>query len=227
MSRPALRLLALAFALVLLAACGGDDGAATPSSTAGPATEVADTAAPPANASTTGPAPSEAPASTTEATTVVAPSTAPAAGPCPVGTWLISTEALQGFYDLIGERSGVTFAVRGGALLVLTEEGTFEYQFRDYGLSQSVAGTTTDVTIDGTIGGTYTTDGSRFTTTIMAPDVTASATVNGAAIDATAILQGILAEFPLSNATYACEGGELVVDFRVLDGTTPIPMSPA
>jgi hypothetical protein len=222
MSRPAIRLGVLCLAFVLLAACGGDDGATSS------ATDVAVTATPPTEPSTTGPSTTEPSSTEVPSSTAPATTTAPtAAGPCPAGTWRLTTEALQSFYDLVGEQTGVTFVVQGGALLVLTEEGTFEYQFQDYRLSQSVGGSTTDVTIAGTIGGTYTTDGTRFTTTITNPDVTASAVVDGTPIEATAILQGILAEFPLSNATFACEGSELVVDFRVLDGTTPIRMVPA
>ncbi len=173
----------------------------------------------------------------TEPTTGTASTTTPATaapttpeienGPCPVGTWLISTEALQGFYDIIGERSGVTFVVHGSALLRLTAESTFEYQFQDYGLSQSIAGRMTEISIAGTVGGTYTTDGTRFAATITAPDVTASAAVDGVEIDASAIVQGVLAEFPLTNATYTCDGSDLVVDFDALDGTVPVRLVPA
>lgn len=70
-------------------------------------------------------------------------------------------------------------------------------------------------------------DDERLAATITNPAITVDAVVDGNEVDATAILQGILAEFPLTNATYVCEGSELVVDFTVLGATYPVRMVPA
>jgi hypothetical protein len=218
-------------------ACGSDDGGsgagATTVSEAGPSTSEtdvpttepsgsdvpADTAPPDSEPSDTAPADTETPADTE------APADGVAA--CPVGTWLITTEALQGFYDTVNASAGTDFSFAGEVLFTLDADGNFVYSMPDFELTNSIGGLETVVTLLGDISGTYEVVDGRFLTTIVNPDVTATVISGGAVVDGTTILEQFLTEFPVDNATFTCAGDGMVVDFPVVGSTASVAMIPA
>ena len=222
---PLLRLVLVgAAAVTFVAACGSDDDGASPST--GSEVESATTLAatdPP----TTEPPTTELPTTEPMATEPTDEPTDDAAGDCPVGTWLITTEALQGFYDTVNESAGTGFSFVGEVLFTLGADGNFVYSMPDFELTNSLGGTATTVTLLGDISGTYEVVDGGFLTTIVTPDVTATVIADGAPIDGTAILEQFLTEFPVNNATFTCTDDGMIVDFPVVGSTASVPMVPA
>ena len=194
---------------VVTAACGSD----SPGSASTASTPAADTAA------DTATSPTDA-ATVPVGSTPTATDPAVAARACPVGRWAFTNAELVKFYEAVGAANGLTFVVEGDAVFELTDTGTFSYQFRDYALSTVIGASATRVVLVGDIGGDYTADDGRFQTSTVEPHVTATATVNGATIDATAILQNAVTQFPFTDAAYICTGANLEVDFQLPGSTT-------
>jgi hypothetical protein len=231
--------LAGATALTFLTACGGGsgsaDGATTTVAVADSGT-VSTTSQPPA---ATDPPAAQPPATDPPATDPPAaepPATdPPATDPpdsggndgCPVGTWLITTEALQAFYDTVNASSGTDFSFVGQVLFTLGADGTFVYAMQDFVLTSSIGGPVTSVTLVGEVSGNYEVVDARFHTTIVNPDVTATVVSDGVVVDGTMILEQFLTEFPVNNATFACVGDDLIVDFPVVGSSASVVMVPA
>ena len=212
--------LAGAATVSFVSACGSDgDGA---ESSPAPVSEVE----PDATVADTEPPASEPPASEPPVDTE-APADTDDAGACPVGTWLITTEALQGFYDTVNASAGTEFSFVGQVIFTLGADGTFVYSMQDFELTNSLGGAATTVTLLGDISGTYEVVDARFLTTIVNPDVTATVISDGVVVDGSAILEQFLAEFPVNNATFTCTGDDLVVDFPVVGSTASVQMVPA
>lgn len=212
--------LAGAAAVSFVSACGSDGDAAE--STDATVSEVE----PDATVADTEPPASEPPASEPPVDTE-APADTDVAGVCPVGTWLITTEALQGFYDTVNASAGTEFSFVGQVLFTLGADGTFVYSMQDFELTNSLGGAATSVTLLGDISGTYEVVDARFLTTIVNPDVTATVIADGVVVDGSAILEQFLAEFPVNNATFTCTGDDMVVDFPVVGSTASVQMVPA
>lgn len=224
---------------LLLPACGGDDSSAPPT-VAPTAASTAPTAAPTDTAdlvpTDTGDLPPITPLDTSDLPTTAA-STSPAGpttlGPtvvagCPAGNWYLSQTELDSFYDTVGAMSGVAFSFTGDAELDLRPDGTFAYVLTDFRLLQEGGGgVQVAVSLVGTIEGTYEAAPALLTTTIVNPNVTAEATVDGEPVDATEMLAGFLGQFPFDDATYRCLEGRLELDVPVLSATHTLLLTPA
>jgi hypothetical protein len=219
--RRRLSFVAVPLALLLVAACGGNDessGTATPSvavpattdpvATADPASDTTATAS-----STTEPAATAAPTST-EPTAAVPD---PAEG-CPQGSWIGTAAELQKFYDEIAAASGGTITVQGQVLLELTPDGTVRWTPQDWGIATDFGGAVSEASLTGTISGTYSTDGGSLTTSNVDNQLAVAVTVNGVAIDATSALAEAFAEFPINESTFACGADGLVIGLRNISG---------
>lgn len=223
--------------LTLLPACGGGSDSAD---------DVTSTVADPVSVSaTTDPTVTDPPATdppATEPTATDPPVTdppvtdPPATDPqvdtgdidgCPVGTWLITTEALQAFYDTVNASAGTDFSFVGQVLFTLGADGTFVYAMQDFVLTNSIGGPATSVTLVGEVSGTYEVVDATFHTTIVNPDVTATVVSDGVVVDGTMMLDQFLTEFPVDNATFACVGDDLIVDFPVVGSSAEVRMVPA
>lgn len=217
--------LAGAATVSFVSACGGDGAESSPApvSEVEPDATVADTEPPATEPPASEPPASEPPASEPPVDTAETDD----AGACPVGTWLITTEALQGFYDTVNASAGTEFSFVGQVLFTLGADGTFVYSMQDFELTNSLGGAATSVTLLGDISGTYEVVDARFLTTIVNPDVTATVISDGVVVDGSAILEQFLAEFPVNNATFTCTGDDLVVDFPVVGSTASVQMVPA
>ena len=97
---------------------------------------------------------------------------------------------------------------------------------QDFELTNSLGGAATTVTLLGDISGTYEVVDARFLTTIVNPDVTATVISDGVVVDGTAILEQVLAEFPVNNATIT-DRRRPGVDFTVVGSTASVQMVPA
>jgi hypothetical protein len=235
MSKTSSRRLFLVAALLIGGACGGDDSPGADEVTvASTTTVVAPDSTPAPVVPVTEPATTEPPATEPPVTEPVAtdpgsvePTTIPDAGGCPVGTWLITTEALQEFYDVVNAAAGTTFSFAGEVLFTLGADGSFTYDMTDFTLTNAIGGVATSVSLIGAVSGTYTIVDDRFVTTIVNPDVTANVVSAGVAVDGTPYLQQFLDEFPVNNATFTCDGPDLVVDFPALNTSASVRMIPA
>ncbi|TFH13304.1 MAG: hypothetical protein E4H05_11190 [Acidimicrobiales bacterium] len=66
----------------------------------------------------------------------------------------------------------------------------------------------------------------KFVTTVVSSDVEAIG--SGAdASDSASFLQSFLSDFPVNNATFTCDGEDLVVDFPAVGTTASVWMVPA
>lgn len=145
---------------------------------------------------------------------------------CPVGTWRISTEALQAFYDVVNATAGTDLTFAGRVIFTLGADGSFTYSMPDFVVTQSLDGVPTSVTLLGDITGTYAIVDGKFVTTIVSSDVEAIGSGEDASYPAS-FLQGFLSEFPMNNATFTCDGEDLVADFPVVGTTASVRMVPA
>jgi hypothetical protein len=174
--------------------------------------------------------PATDPPATDPAATDPAPAettTIPDVGGCPVGTWLVTTEALQEFYDVVNEAAGTNFSFVGQVLFTLGSDLSFTYDMTDFTLTNTIGDVATAVTLVGAVSGTYEIVDGTFATTIVDPNVTATVVSAGATVDGTTYLQQFLDEFPVNNASFTCDGADLVVDFPALNTSASVRMVPA
>lgn len=201
-----LAVLPLAATALALAACSGN---------AGPAPTTASTSPTATATSTSTPAPS-APASSSAAPPATTAPPAADGAACLVGTWTADEAALQDYYDQIGELAGgaMTFDTSGQASLTLNADGSYSWT-PDAAITATASGIDIEVTMSGSLGGSYTaTDESITTSSDTVDDLTITATAGGVEIDPGTVADQIRTA-PLSNATYSCTAD-------TLDLTTPV-----
>ena len=145
---------------------------------------------------------------------------------CPVGTWRISTDALQAFYDTVNSVAGTDLTFAGRVIFTLGADRSFTYSMPDFVVTQSIDEVPTSVTLLGDITGTYRVVDGKFVTTIVSSDVEAIGSGADASYPAS-FLQSFLSDFPVNNATFSCDGEDLVVDFPVVGTTASVRMVPA
>lgn len=220
-------------ALVFVTACGSSsdstpapaaDAARSSSPTQPPLTTTPETAPPETASPDTDPPDTEPPA--TEPPATDPPQTTTPGRDCPVGTWRISTEALQAFYDTVNAVAGTDLSFAGRVIFTLGADGSFTYSMPDFVVTQSIGDVPTSVTLLGDITGTYTVVDGKFVTTIVSSNVEAIGSNADASFPAS-FLQSYLTDFPVNNATFTCEGEDLVVHFPVLGTTGSVRMVPA
>jgi hypothetical protein len=146
---------------------------------------------------------------------------------CPAGDWYASQDELQAFYDTVGARAGVAFVFRGDATLQLREDGTLSYVLEDFLLMQEAGGTRVDVRLTGTIDGSYSVSGSVLRTSGIRSNLTTDAFVDDEPMEAGALTDSFVSQFPFSDATYQCVGDDLVMDVPVLGTTHALTLTPA
>jgi hypothetical protein len=229
----------LAGALVL-ASCGGDDTSAPP--TVAPSTTAAPspTAAPVDTADLvtvapvdTGDLPPITPLDTSDLPGLTTPPAGPTTiGPtvvdgCPAGAWYLSQTELDSFYDTVGSMTGVAFDAVGDAELDLRPDGTFAYVLDGFALHQDGGGgVQIDLTLTGTIDGTYVARPASLETTTVGSSLTGDATIDGVPTDASEMLQGALGQFPFADVIYRCTGDQLEFDVPVRSATHTIVLTP-
>lgn len=153
----------------------------------------------------------EEPATTatmTPATTAPEPSATIAAADdpaCLVGDWTLDDDGFSAYYGQINDLLGgqAEFTPSGSATLTLAADGTFTWA-PDATLAVDLMGQKAEVTIGGTLGGTYTAEPGHITTD---PDVDdeleVSGTLNGSPFDTSAVSQQI-ASAPVNDSTFSC-----------------------
>lgn len=238
--------LALAAALAVTA-CGdaaddAADSASTSTSTsitsttaAGGSAEATTTTAAPATtaATTTSPTTTQTPTTTTAVTTTTATSTtatttvAPDDGECLVGTWVVTEEQMNVFYDALEAEmdAPAELGVAGQAVLDL---GPDTYEWRpEFVLELTVAGTTGTGDASGSITGEYVTADGVITTMSEVNQLELIVEVGGQTIDGSDLGNEMLNSAPINDAPYECADGSVTIWFSTADGSVPIALAPA
>lgn len=149
---------------------------------------------------------------------------------CPEGKWTLSNAELAEFWNVIQAESGpgADFTVAGSVVLDLNADKSLAWTFQDYSVTLSVAGVASVTQIEGAITGQWSSDDKTLTATNLLDDTSATLTVNGVEQPgAAAIGEQIIANFPIENVTYSCEGSDLIVDSPTVDGTKKLTLTPA
>jgi hypothetical protein len=90
-------------------------------------------------------------------------------GPCYVGDWLGTESAMR---TMLGVTAQPSANVSGAVVLTMLEEGSFAYAFEDLGTDVNARGERSDLTLNGTVAGTYTASPTAFVITPTESDVT-------------------------------------------------------
>ncbi|MEX2626679.1 MAG: hypothetical protein WD225_07325 [Ilumatobacteraceae bacterium] len=196
-------------------AAGGTSDPTT--TTAAPATTAATTTSPTTTDVTT----------TTQATTTTATTTtvAPDDGACLVGTWVVSEEQMNVFYDALEAEMDVPaeLGVVGQAVLEL---GPDTYEWRpEFVLELTVAGTTGTGDASGSITGEYVTADGVITTMSEVNQLELVVEVGGQTIDGSDLGNEMLNSAPINDAPYECVDGSVTIWFTTADGSVPIALS--
>lgn len=141
-------------------------------------------------------------------------------GECLIGSWYISEDEMQGFYDAID--TPAAFEVEGGTGLAFTAD-SYEYT-PDFTLNMTIAGTEAAGTLVGSITGNYTSDGEQITTTNDASDISMTISTMGTTQDAGAAFNKFLGISPINTAPYHCEDGAPVIMFGTGDDKPRVAM---
>ncbi len=163
---------------------------------------------------------SSVPASTASTASTASPMTTvppprPVTG-CPTGTWALSQQELQGYFNTVGAMTAVSVVVTGDAELRLGTDGRMSFVVGDFRFAQDAGGTRIDLSMDGSIEGVYTVTGSVLTVDALVPDATASASVDGTEMDVGPVLANFVAQLPFDGASVECTGDDLALDVNVV-----------
>jgi hypothetical protein len=192
----------------------------SPTPGAGPATETASASASP-SAVPTASTPASAPA--TDAAAGDDPAEASESN-CLVGDWVLTEDQMQLYYDQVTAdlaEFAVAYEATGSSALAFRDDGTYAYA-PDLAFSVDIAGLPAEATLGGTLSGQYAVDGDTLTTSNDSNELSMDVTVEGVAMDGTAVTEQILAS-PIISAPYDCSGDTPVIHFST--GASSVPLT--
>ncbi|GAA1521792.1 hypothetical protein BJ978_000700 [Agromyces terreus] len=200
-----------ALAALALAGCsptsGGGSATPTGAASASPTSGADATASAPA----TDAAASENPAAASESN-------------CLVGDWVLTDDQMQLFYDQVNvdlAEYAIVYDPTGSSGLTFRDDGTYAYT-PDLSLSVDIAGLPAEATLGGTLSGEYAVDGDTVRTSNDTNELSMDVTVDGVAMDGTAVTEEILAS-PITAAPYDCSGDTPVIHFST--GASSVPLT--
>jgi hypothetical protein len=147
---------------------------------------------------------------------------------CLVGTWTLDEEGMGQYYAQINDllEGAAEFTPRGDATLTIGADGTFTWQ-PDAQISALVAGREMEVSLSGTLGGTYTAEpGHIVTDADVDDDLVVTGTVDGSAVDASAIAQQI-GGAPMTDSAFACTPDTLDLTTTIADSSVTTTLTRA
>jgi hypothetical protein len=147
---------------------------------------------------------------------------------CLVGTWTLDEEGMGQYYAQINDllEGAAEFTPRGDATLTIGADGTFTWQ-PDAQISALVAGREMEVSLSGTLGGTYTAEpGHILTDADVDDDLVVTGTVDGSAVDASAIAQQI-GGAPMTDSAFACTPDTLDLTTTIADSSVTTTLTRA
>ncbi|WP_157416140.1 hypothetical protein [Agromyces allii] len=151
---------------------------------------------------------------------------AAAPGDCLVGGWVLADDQMQAFYDQVNAdltEYGIVYDPTGSAGLAFEADGTYAYS-PNLTLAVDIAGLPAEATMSGTLAGQYTANDTTVTTDHDTNGLTMDVTVDGVAMDGTAVTEQILAS-PIASAAYDCSGTTPVVHFSTGPSTVPLTLT--
>ncbi|WP_157426768.1 hypothetical protein [Agromyces salentinus] len=145
---------------------------------------------------------------------------------CLVGDWVLTDEQMQRYYDQMNAdlaEYAIVYDPSGSSGLSFAEDGTYAYT-PDLSMSVDIAGLPAEATLGGTLSGQYAVDGSTVSTSNDTNELSMDVTVDGEAMDGTAVTEQILAS-PITSAPYDCSGETPVIHFSTGASTVPLTLS--
>ncbi len=193
------------------------------------ATACAPEGARPGASASAGTSPSTSPTASGAPTATSAPSATPTptatpgtvtGAACLPGTWTMGQAALTDFYTDINtviSGSGIGLTPRGSATLTVGTDGTYAWA-PAIEVTAEAGGTAILVDLGGRADGIYRVEGDRVVSESVSTDgLTATATLDGAPTDASAVLPQITA-VPLTDAAFTCAGDTLTLGSTIPGG---------
>ncbi len=147
---------------------------------------------------------------------------------CLVGTWVLGEDGMGQYYAQINDmlEGAAEFAPSGDATLTIGADGTFSWQ-PDAQISALVAGREMEVSLSGTLSGTYTAEpGHIVTDADVDDDLVVTGTVDGSAVDASAIAQQI-GGAPMTDSAFACTPDTLELTTTIADSSVTTTLTRA
>lgn len=147
---------------------------------------------------------------------------------CLVGTWTLDEEGMGAYYAQINDllESAAEFTPSGSATLTIGADGTFVWS-PDAQISAVVAGREMQVSLSGTLGGTYTAEpGHIVTDADVDDDLVVTGMVDGNAVDASAIAQQI-GGAPMTDSDFACTPESLELTTTIADSSVTTTLTRA
>ncbi|MGI9824319.1 hypothetical protein [Agromyces sp. Marseille-Q5079] len=203
----------VALAALTLAGCSGspDDASASDAASAGPTSTADATASAPA---------------TDEAGDDAGDDAEAEASNCLVGDWVLADDQMQKYYDQVNTdlaEYAIVYDPSGTSGLSFAEDGTYAYT-PSLSLTVDIAGLPAEATLGGTLSGEYAVDGETVRTSNDTNDLSMDVTVDGEAMDGTAVTEQILAS-PIMSAPYDCSGETPVIHFSTGASSVPLTLS--
>lgn len=234
---------ALLFASCGDSASGDDDGAGAPTEVESSAEvdPAGDDAAAPADDATAEDAAVDAPVADdaavaedepAEEDTTTDADAAAGDGGCLVGSWVITGDTMNGYYDALEstpEMAGgdVDFTITGDTALEFRPDGTYTYR-PDFALAMVVGDMSGDGAASGELSGDYVIEDGIVTTTVTDDAIEMTITVAGITMSSSDIGMDIESIAPISSAPVDCSGETPTLGFEVSEGTrVPVVLSPA
>lgn len=137
---------------------------------------------------------------------------------CLVGAWMLDEEGMGEYYAQINDllEGAAEFSPRGDATLTIGADGSYTWA-PDAQISALVAGREMEVSLSGTLGGTYTAEPGRIQTDAEVDDeLIVTGTVDGSPVDASAIAQQI-GGAPMTDSEFVCGDDTLELTTTISD----------
>jgi len=143
---------------------------------------------------------------------------------CLVGDWVLTDDQMQAYYDQVNAdlaEYAIVYDPTGGSGLSFAEDGTYAYT-PALTLEVDIAGLPAQATLGGTLSGQYAVDGETLRTSNDTNELSMDVTVDGTAMDGTAVTEQVLAS-PITSAPYDCSGDTPVIHFST--GASSVPLT--
>ncbi len=137
---------------------------------------------------------------------------------CLVGSWVLDEEGMGAYYAHVNDLldGAVEISPEGDAVLEIGEDGSFVWR-PDARITSVVAGRSMEVSLTGTLSGTYTAEPGRIRTDAEVDDrLEITGTVDGKPVDASGIAQQI-GGVPLADAAFICTTTTLELTTSLVD----------
>jgi len=191
-----------------------------------PASSTAESTAP-VDTEGTSVAPTLAPATLPPSTTAPAE---PDNGDCLIGDWVVTDTEINEYYAGLMATVDAPIAITASGQATLTFDAAGSYRWApDFDLVVDIVGAPGTGATSGTATGSWSAAAGTITTASDQVELLVSITVNETTFSGSDLADGLLAQSPVSGATYSCAGGSPVIDFRTADPEVfvPVELSPA